>query len=83
MVNNRYYKNRKITIGDYTLEVTTGMTVYHASKRGHVKLDSFMNYKIGKLSVILPNDKTVMIIFTKEGLKLDEPTIQKSEELKE
>jgi len=67
-LSKTYNQNMAIKIGEYKLSITSGFTVYHVGQ-GNRKLDSLWQPRIGRLQVVLPNDKTVQLNLTKDGYK--------------
>lgn len=82
MLNDTYVKNQKVNVKGFNLEVTRMGTVYHASKRGFVKLKSQWNGTTKKLGVLLPTEEIVALNPTDKGLKTDEEMILINEMLK-
>jgi len=72
MSRRYYHPNQTITVKKYRLSITTNGVVYHDSYEGFRKLESLWQSKIGTLSVVLPDDTTVRLKPTKEGIRLIE-----------
>ena len=67
-----FFHNQTITIKKFPLSITNHGDVYHNSSEGFRKLDSLWQPKLNALNVVLPNDKTIQLSPSKDGLILRE-----------
>lgn len=65
-----YYPNRTVKTEGYTLEVSTGGTVYYREEGALRTLDSLWLQRIGVLLVTLPNGNMVRLKPGKDGIKV-------------